>query len=205
VTPAAPRPPRAGAARRLARRFARAEDAAVSIEAAIILPVLLFLFLLGFTAFDAFRREAVIAKATYAVGDILSRTDADEATSPSEIEGLEDVFELISFAGAGNADLRVTEIRRVADDLRVIWSYGTDGQEVLDDDRLDAFLDRIPQLENNERILAVESFANYTPPFDIGIGSRRLAHFIPLRVRENACLSFDASDTGATPGCLPTP
>lgn len=68
------------------RRFWSDTRASLSIEAAIMLPLLCGLYVAGYQYSDSYRREAQIFKANYAVADLLSRRQ--DMVSPVDLEGL---------------------------------------------------------------------------------------------------------------------
>lgn len=171
-------------------RFLSDETASLSIEAAIALPLMGILYVGAFSYFDAYRREAVMTKATYAVGDLLSREEG--TVTAVDFEGMQDLFELLTFS-EGETTLRISEIRRDDSDLEVVWSYGTDGTDILTDALLSGLTGQIPPLVDNERIVVVESFSNFTPVFDVGLTSRTQMKFAPTRQRYSARLDYDST------------
>ncbi|WP_371154736.1 TadE/TadG family type IV pilus assembly protein [Jannaschia sp. 2305UL9-9] len=171
-------------------RFLRAETAAMSIEAAIMLPIMMIMYIGAFSYFDAYRREAVITKATYAIGDLLSREEG--TVTAVDFEGLHDLYETITFS-EGATRLRFSEIRRVSGSLEVVWSYGTDGSTQLTTATLGSVAAQVPTLLDNERIVVVESFNDYEPAFNVGLFARTQMRFVPTRQRYAARLDYDAS------------
>ena len=92
--------------KRLCARFRREERAAVSTEFVLILPLLLWWYVGSFAFYDAFRDYNVTVKASYTLGDILSRqTEIDN----DYLDGLESLLEFMT-AGTG-AWLRVSSIK----------------------------------------------------------------------------------------------
>ncbi|UWQ17498.1 TadE/TadG family type IV pilus assembly protein [Jannaschia sp. M317] len=187
--------------------FLHDEDAAISVEAAIILPVLGIFYVAAFSYFDAYRREAVMTKATYMVSDMLSREEG--TITPIDLEGLQDVFEFVTFS-EGNTWMRFTEVRRESDEIRVMWSYATDGNPLQTNATINAHLRNIPVLQDNERTVVVESFTNYEPPFNVNLSDRTFERFVTTRQRYAARLDFDgtilptsvATVSADTSGCL---
>ena len=172
----------------LVRRFRRDEAAAMSIEAAIILPVLIFLYAAGFVWFDAYRRESQIFKASYAVADLLSRRS--DLVSPADLDGLQGVFETLVASAPGAAYMRFSELRRTAGGVEVVWSYATDDQPALTTARLQGLLRRVPTLVEGERVTLVESYVIDTPFFAVGLDERIIANVIPTRQRYDPRLAF---------------
>ena len=174
--------------RALARRFRDDERAALSIEAAIMLPVLIFLYAAGFTWFDAYRRESQIFKASYAVADLLSRRS--DLVTPNDLEGLQGVFETLVASAPGGAYMRFSELRRTGNGIEVVWSYATDEQPALTTTRAQALLRRVPTLVEGERVTLVESYTIDTPFFAVGLSERIIGNVIPTRQRYDPRLAF---------------
>ena len=55
------------------RGFGKDTEGTLSVEAAIVLPALIFSMLFTYVIFDAFRQNSVAQKAAYTIGDMLSR------------------------------------------------------------------------------------------------------------------------------------
>lgn len=172
----------------LSRRFRAEERAALSIEAAILLPVLAFLYAGGFTWFDAYRRESQVFKASYAVADLLSRRT--DLVTPTDLEGLQGVFETLVASQAGNAYMRFSELRRTAGGIEVVWSYATDDQPALTTARAQGLLRRVPTLVEGERVTVVESYVADRPRFNVGLSDRIIGNVIPTRQRYDPRLAF---------------
>lgn len=162
------------------RRFAADERAAVSIEAAILLPTLVFFYISAFIFFDAFRVYATSVKATYAVADVLSRQTT--FVFASDIEGLNSIFQHLTRNRDGS-DMRVSQVHQSNDGLEVEWSYGTGAQTILRDQDLPGIDDRIPEIALGERVIIVETRLPYRPIFDVGISEQVFENFTVTRPR----------------------
>ncbi len=169
------------------RHFALEDRASLSIEAAIILPVIAALYVAGYQYFDGYRRESQMFKASYAVADMLSRRLS--LLSPQDLDGLESVYETLTFSEDASY-MRFTEVRRTDDGLEVVWSYATDGQPALTTTRLQSFLDKIPRLDKNERLTLVEAYTYDSPFFSVGLEDRIIPNFVPISQRYSARLAF---------------
>lgn len=172
-------------------RFLIEDRAALSIEAAIMLPVLVGLYVAGYQYFDQYRREAHMTKASFAVADMLSRRLS--IVTPNDLNGLESVYEALTYSEDASF-MRFSEIRRVDDELEVIWSFATDGQPGMTEVRLRGFLNQIPRLDQNERVTLVEAYTYDAPFFDVGLGDRIIPTFVPISQRYAARLAFAPGD-----------
>lgn len=153
------------------RRFLRAEDAAISVESAIMMPILMIFCLSAYTYFDAYRKGLVLEKATYAVSDMLSRQET-EVVDLAYLNGLQDIFEFIT--GTENASfIRVTQLVHNNGEIQVEKSLATNGEPGLTQTTLQAHLDSIPTTRPGRSVVAVEVAATYAPAFNIGLPVRR--------------------------------
>ncbi|WP_420837134.1 TadE/TadG family type IV pilus assembly protein, partial [Alexandriicola marinus] len=108
------------------RRLARREEGSMSIEAMIIIPVLIWSMLGSWVFFDAFRAQFSNAKASYTLGDIISR-ESGYITD----EYIDSLYTLQRFLAARPEDirLRVSVIKYDEDDDThyVVWSENRGG------------------------------------------------------------------------------
>lgn len=168
-------------------RFARSERASLSIEAAIMLPILTVMFVMGYQFFDQFRREAQMTKASFAVADALSRFPG--AVTIDQLNSLEQVYEYLTYS-QGNSYMRFTEVRREGDEMKILISYATDGQAAMTDVTLASFLSQIPRLDDNQRITLVEAYTYDDPFFLVGLEDRIIPNFVPMNHRYDAGNAF---------------
>lgn len=170
-----------------ARRMLRDETGALAVEAAIILPLLAFSIFAINSYFQAFRNEVSLQRAGFTVGDMLSRYDT--TVRASDIEGLNRIFEYLT-GSEGRSWMRVSELQRVNGKLEVTWSHATGGNPKLTWARLQPKLHRIPTLAQNERVVAVETFTDYVPQFDM-LSERRYENIVVTSQRYSDHLPFD--------------
>ncbi|MCI2398073.1 hypothetical protein [Aliiroseovarius subalbicans] len=177
--------------RRKADRFHGDDEASLTIEAVIMLPLLLWAFLATFTYFDVYRAKNLALKANYAVSDLLSREI--NPINMNYIHGLEDVFAYLT-RGGDPAWLRVTVVRchDKCDlpndrDLRRDWSKATDGMPTHSNTTIRKVYRKVlPMLSKGERVIMVETMAGYEPPFPpgmTGVRSRQMRDIVMTRPR----------------------
>ncbi|CUH40749.1 hypothetical protein JSE7799_03484 [Jannaschia seosinensis] len=185
-----------------ASRFLSNEDGSMSIEAVLVLPLLCFLFMAGFSYFDGYRRDATMSKATYAVADLLSRRR--DVVRPFDLEGLENIYETMVFSTEEETYMRFTEIERVPDadgGLQITWSYATDGQKAMSDRALDLLKGRIPRFDIGKRVLLVQAYTIDQPDFRVFLPDRIVDTIHLVSARYERCIAF--SPTGDDPdGCV---
>ncbi|MEM8823044.1 MAG: hypothetical protein AAGF30_05475 [Pseudomonadota bacterium] len=176
------------------RHFLRNETAAVSVEAAIMMPVLMIFCLVIYTYFDSYRKGLGLTKASYALSDVISRQDL---ITPEFIDGLHDIFDFIA-AADGDSFIRVTQLRHQGGEVQVIWSYATGANDVeaLTQATLQAYLDHIPTMRPAEHMVALEASAVYAPAFNIGLPVRRSYSMIASRQRGGTKAIWDTNGDG---------
>jgi hypothetical protein len=169
------------------------EDGSITVEAVIMLPVLILFYITSFTFFDAYRTQAVITRTGYVVGDLLSRQPTIDA---ADVVGMRDLFAFMTF-NAGPSEIRVTEVAggaTLADPLAVVWSEGTGTLDPLTEDEVAAIRDTIPDLAPNERITIVETRVEYRPPFFVGLPAYTMQEVVVTRPRYDERICFVRAD-----------
>jgi len=168
---------------RAVSRFRRASDGGVTVEAALVMPMLVAILVSTFVFHDLFSFRNVRQKATFTVADMISReTDPVSATY---LDTALTLFNTITF-GETNNTLRVSLVSFEADTGR----YGIDWSEVrgsalapLTDADVALAHDTLPTMTDEERLILVESTATYRPPFNVGIGETEIVSRAFLRPR----------------------
>lgn len=162
--------------------FSRDESGSASIEAIIMVPLIFFVVLSIFTLFDAFRQYAMHQKAAYTLGDMISRE-----TLPIDgnfMDGAHALFNTLT-RDPQDSTVRVSIIRYdgVNDTMRLDWSKARGYAKELTNEAVHTWTQKLPMMVHNERIIVVETFANYAPPFKTGLEQREIANFIFTRPR----------------------
>lgn len=157
-------------------RFTRNESGYISTEAIIVLPVMLWLFGAGWVYFDAFRQQSVNWKANYVIGDMISR-ETDGVTG----EYISSAYKLLTTLTKSNenlTDMRLAVIQYDADrdDWSVVWSRQrgstmSGAKNRLTNADLEGYRDRLPPAMDNEQLVIVETWEDWEPAFDVGIGA----------------------------------
>ena len=162
--------------------FLRREDGTVAIEAVIVTPLLFWTFLSMFSIFDAFRMYSINQKAAYTIGDAISREtvpiDADY------LEGAQDLFEYLS-RSQGKTSIRVSSVWYDAYGDRYLrdWSQVRGSVPALNNDDVRNWHDKLPILPDKERLVLVETWSTYDPPFNTGLENREIRNFVFTRPR----------------------
>ena len=164
--------------------FARREDGSIAVETVVIIPALFWTYLAMYAIFDSYRQQSVNQKIAFTIGDIISRE-----TTPLDdnyITGMRDLLKYMANKSS-NSDvtLRVTVVRWDEDDDRhyLDWSKEIGAKQPLTQSNVLALKDRLPVMVNTERLILVETYVNYDPPFNTGLQERVIENFVFTRPR----------------------
>ncbi|MEJ6393952.1 TadE/TadG family type IV pilus assembly protein [Gymnodinialimonas sp. 2305UL16-5] len=175
-------------------RFWSKSDGAVAFETVIIFPILLWAWIGSFAYFDAYRVYNTSIKATFTIADLLSRQT--DPVYDSDIDRMALLLEAMVRDTSG-IEMRATEIRSVGDGTFVVeWSHGTGSLADYASANVTNFVDQLPNMERNERVVLVESFIEYDPAFNIGLNNVTFSNFTLTRPRYS---SFIPHEDGSHP------
>ncbi|MDF1727012.1 MAG: pilus assembly protein [Sulfitobacter sp.] len=165
----------------LLRRLVRREEGSVSIEAAIVLPAIFLAFLSIFAIFDAYRMYSINQKAAFTIGDAVSRE-----TLPIDnnyLNGVQNLFEYLT--RADDSAIRITSVWYDADNDRFYrdWSQSRGWVENLTSSDVRNWHDKLPLMVDNERIMVVETWTRFKPPFKTGLENQMIRNFVFTRPR----------------------
>lgn len=185
------------------RQFKRQDEGSVTVEAVIILPVILVVFMGTFTYFDVFRAKSQSLKANYAISDLISR---ENNVTSSEMTGYGKVFRYLT-QSSNESWVRVTVVRckkncgnRNTRKLVRFWSraYPNGSVPRLTTTAIRAsYNDAIPDMYKGEYLVMVESSARYVPPFSgewTGIYPRTLEDLVITKPRDGPKICFNTED-----------
>lgn len=175
------------------RRFFADTQGYITLEALIVLPILLWLFGAGWVYFDAFRQQSVSQKANYVIGDMISReTDPISGVYISNARKL--LRELTKTSGT-DSDLRVTVVQYDSDDggWSVIWSKKRGNQSVLRTSDMSDFTTRLPTANSGDQLILVETWDLHEPIFDVGLSDFEITTYSFTRPRYTPQVVFSNS------------
>lgn len=175
------------------RRFSKDTQGYITLEALIVLPVLLWLFGAGWVYFDAFRQQSLSQKANYVIGDMISReTDPIDGTYISNARRL--LRELTKSSGT-DSDLRVTVVQYDADDATwsVRWSKKRGNQSILRNADMTDFTGRLPAANSGDQLILVETWDLHEPIFDVGLSDFDIKTYSFTRPRYTPQVVFQNS------------
>ncbi|MBY6047776.1 TadE/TadG family type IV pilus assembly protein [Vannielia litorea] len=171
-----------------ARLKAFAEDArgSLSVEAALILPLLCWFYVSAFVWFDAYRTQNANLKASYTLADMLSR-ETDPVTE-TYLKGLNKVYDYLTTTRHPTY-LRVTVVKctnncdEESRTLQIDWSYATEGRPKHTNGTIAGMKDKIPLMPQGDTVILLETFMAYEPLFNAGIPAKSFENYIVTRPR----------------------
>ena len=159
------------------RQFRSEERGSVTIETAIIFPAIFMVILALFSAFHTFQVYAVNQKAAYTIADMVSRE-----TNPIDVDYLHGTRELLRYMANANIDdvsVRVTLVYYDAETNTYAYDWSAQQGNVLavNSEEVAAWNAYLPKLLDQERIIVVETFHYFDPPYDTGLLARTISNF----------------------------
>ncbi len=180
--------------KQLLSRFRSDDDGGLTIEAALILPLLFWTYVGCYTYFDAFRQKAEIVRSSYSIADMLSRET--NAIDQNYINGLNTAYDLLTASGTGT-EIRVTVVIFDEDDdeFDLGWSNVSGGRSPLSKADLNSseWKARIPVMADADSAVIVETWSNFDPVFGWGgLTAGELGQINIVRPRFAAQLVWDS-------------
>lgn len=173
-----------------ARHLARETRGSITVEAVIMFPILFWAMLSMLVFFDAYRQNSLNVKAAFTIGDMLSREV--EPIDAAYLDGALNLFDELART-ATPPRMRVTVVYFDAAQNRFLrdWSHQRGGVPVLTNADILAMRPRLPAVPNNERLILVETWSDYNPPFNVGINRQDLYNFVFTRPRFAPQVKFE--------------
>jgi hypothetical protein len=154
----------------------------VNAEAVIVMPVLFWLFGVGWVYFDAFRQHSINQKANFVIGDMIARE-----TQPLTSEYMDSAFQLLKLLDQSygdEADLRISVVAYDGNNGRwnLNWSQARGAQSPLRS--VQAITDRLPaEAAHTDQLIIVETWEDYAPAFKVGLGAFEIKTYSFTRPR----------------------
>jgi len=168
--------------RALRHKFARSEDGSGSVEAVIMIPLMFMVIISSMTVLDLTRQHNLHSKAAFTIRDMVSRE-----TLPIDPDYLAGAHALLNTMTRTPQDssIRLSVVR--FDDgnniMKLDWSHSSGGYTPLTNHQVRNWVDKLPHMVHNERMIIVETFARYDPPFEVGLGTPEIDNFVFTRPR----------------------
>ncbi|WP_170422100.1 TadE/TadG family type IV pilus assembly protein [Ruegeria arenilitoris] len=151
------------------REFAGRENGSLSMETAIIFPILVWAITLTYTYFDGFRESTANLKAAFTISDLISR-EGDREITDTYAESMYVMFNRM-VENESPLEMRLTSITYVqADPIEgveehyiVNWSThcGYDGHWT--NDNYGPLVERLPAMADLDSMIVVETSKEYIP------------------------------------------
>ena len=165
-------------------RFRQDESGFISIEAIIVMPLLLWVFLALFVYWDAFRTENTSIKSTYVIADMISRESMP--VNNAYINGMHQVFRYMNDTDE-DTWIRVSSVqfRQSDNTYRVVGSRTTNASRapLHTTATMATQRHRLPILADQDAVIVVETWRRFTPAFKVGLGRRTFYEFTVVRPR----------------------
>lgn len=168
----------------LLTRYRRNEHANMSVEAVILLPVLMWAFGAMFVFFDNFRAHSINQKAAYTIADMISR-ETDYIT-PDYLASAHKLLQLMSESNAQDSGLRITVVKYNASKKRYqrVWSRKVGAYTwPHSNTSVKKLGHRLPAMVNNEQLILVETRTKAKDIADVGILEKNIETFVFTRPR----------------------
>lgn len=182
------------------RAFAAAERGTVTIEAVLILPLVIWAYMGSLAFFKAFHAESLLTKSAYTIGDALSR---EQKVSPAYVTSMYALQGLLIEGGAPRR-LRITAMRYSRTGAHVVcWSQARGGPAAMTTARLRAMSARLPLMPEGAVAILAEAWTDHVP-FRSGIVDPVTFYELAVtrpRSSVNFTWSTTDSDTSPTVAC----
>lgn len=174
----------------LKRDFWRREDGTVAVEAMLVMPIMFWAFLSMFAIHDAFRAYGIHQKAAYSIGDAISRETVP--IDDEYFDGVRDMFEYLAHS-KGQTDMRISQIwyDEGEDAYKVDWSEKRGVIQQLTDPDVQNWHHKLPVMPDNERVVLLETWSTYDPPFETGLTNDEIRTYVFTRPRYAPRVCFD--------------
>ncbi len=172
------------------RLFRADTEGSGTVEAVIVLPMLLWWFITSFQFFEAFKERNVNIKAAFTLADTITRQNTD--VDMTFINGLDAAFAYLTTSDE-QSWIRVTSIKKDLDteELEVIWSKATDSKPDMDGAMLTLVKTQIPVMNPGDSVILVETHSSFSPIFNIGLNDMWFDQFVVMRPRFKPEIGFN--------------
>jgi len=154
---------------RSVRGFLGDQKGTLSVEAAIVMPLLFWAITATFTFFHGYKAQTSAYRANYTISDILSRETVQ--IGQGYLDGLHNVYQYMTLARTEGTWLRLSVVRCLADcttsarDLDIMWSRTTNGARELENADISFWKPKVPWVPKGDSLILLETSSNYSPPF----------------------------------------
>lgn len=167
--------------------------ASVAVEAALILPLLLWSYVAVIIFFDGFRTKSISEKAAFTISDMISRET--EAITPAYMNGMHSLFDMLARSDGPTA-IRVSVISYSGKRKRYVlqWSETRGGMEALKSADIEQIATHLPNMTSGEHLILVETHSEFDPPLDVGLNDLDIDTFVFTRPRFASQVVWERTD-----------
>lgn len=175
----------------------------LSVEAALVVPLLVWGIVALFTFFHAYKAQNGAVRANYTISDILSRQT--EEIGMDYLRGLHNIYQYMTFTKTSGTWLRVSVVTctdmcdQDTRKLDLVWSRGTNGARNLDDADFALWEPLVPWLPKGDIVVLVETSSQYKPLFPnflVSFQERPLVSYSVTRPRFVSQLVWNGTTDG---------
>lgn len=162
--------------------FKESNAGTVAVEAAIIMPLLLWSYVAVVVFFDSFRTRSATEKAAFTISDMISRET--QAIDAEFLFGVHQVFDLLADSdGATSIRVSVVSFSAATDDYVLNWSQTRGNYQALVDSDMTEVKEALPAMASGETLILVETHSSFNPDLDVGLTDMDFNTFIFTRPR----------------------
>ncbi len=167
-------------------RFLKDERATLSVEAAVISPILIMAYGSMYVFWDAFKMRNINVKAAYTISDMVSREIVN--ITPTYVNGLAAMLDFLN-RSKYDTRLRLSVVGAIEDpvtgdiDLIMCWSEGRGGMAERVD--MNGLTEDIPIMAAGTEVIVVETEMDYVPIIGSNRQGERLGYGLEARTFEN--------------------
>lgn len=164
------------------RRFRDDTRGSITVEFALMMPLLFWVYGASYVFFDGYRQSAINLKTAYTIGDLLSReTDAIDDTFIDSIYALQGIL----IRTNAPRSLRVSVVRWDDDTeaYSLEWTATRGGAAPMTDSEAAGLPSRLPTMSDEDRVILVETWNRWEPPFTVGLPVAEFENFVFTRPR----------------------
>ena len=183
------------------RKLREDETGSLSVETLLMAPLLGFLMIGMFVYFQIFRQDSLLAKSSYTVTDVMSRE-----IDPINQAYIDNMFRLLQSVSnvQTTISMRVGVVKYdlATDSMVLRWEAVPDGSTIaaFTPGDIDTLRPKIPDMDDQDTVIIVETNMPYTPPFLGGsmfvgrVSSLNYNNLIIMRSRFIAELCYETGD-----------
>lgn len=164
------------------RLFRDDTRASVTVEFALMMPILFWAYGASYVFFDGYRQSAINLKTAYTIGDVLSRET--DAINDAYIDGVYALQGLLIRTNASRS-LRVSVVRWDEDTeaFNLEWTATRGSISAMSDAEAEGLTSKLPSMSDEDRVILVETWNTWEPPFTVGLPTAEFQDFVFTRPR----------------------